>query len=206
MRYSLAIEAPAVEPITLAEAKTHLGVHASQTGHDALIDGLIQSARQWCENYTRRVFVPRALTMRMDAFPETIYLPRPPFIALDALEYLDADGATQSVAASLYQVDPYGLDAPARLGLVLGAVWPIPQLGAVNAVTVTWRAGYGATVSPDADDLASGIPAAVKAAIKLLVGHWYDPPGLVRGAEADPLPRAVSALLGPFEVRDFGLE
>jgi uncharacterized phiE125 gp8 family phage protein len=202
VRYTLAIAAPAAEPMTLAEAKTALGVHSSNATHDDLLTSLIGAARAWCENYTRRVFVPRALTMRMDCFPGVILLPRPPFVALSALEYVDGDGATQAVGASLYQVDAYA--SPARIALVHGATWPIPKIAELNAVTVTWQAGYAATVSPDADDLASGVPEAIKNAILLLTQHWYDP---IAGAAAEQdAPRAVKALLAPYEVRDFRLE
>ena len=68
--------APALEPVTLAEAKAHLRVDISDD--DDLITAIIKAAREYCEEYLDRTLVHTQWTMRMDAFPWEFKLPRPP--------------------------------------------------------------------------------------------------------------------------------
>lgn len=197
MKYSVAVKtAPAAEPLTRAEAKLHLRVDV--TDDDALIDALIQAAREWVENYCRRSLVQRTLELRLDGFPAEILLPRGPVISLTSVKYTDQGGTLQTVSASLYQADLYGV-VP-RLTPVFGALWPIPALGTLNAVLIEYEAGY-APSSASPTDYADSVPAAIKAAMKLLLGVWYDN----RDAGGD-VPAAVKHLLAPFEIRDYCLE
>lgn len=197
MRYAVSLAgAPSCEPITLAEAKLHLRVDADDD--DDLITALIQGAREWAENYTRRSFVQRGLELRMDSFPAEILLPRGPVQSVTAVKYTDSAGSLQTVSTDLYQTDLYG--TPPRIVLVSGATWPTPKLGAVNAVLVQYTAGYPEPeTSPQG--MADNVPAAVKAAIKILVGYWYE-----NREAAAQVPMAVKALLAPFEIRDLRLE
>jgi hypothetical protein len=78
MRYrSLTVEtAPAIEPVTLAEAKQHLRVDIADD--DTYIEALIVAARQYAEEYLDRALISQQLAMRMDTFPYEFELPRPP--------------------------------------------------------------------------------------------------------------------------------
>jgi uncharacterized phiE125 gp8 family phage protein len=71
---------PAVEPVTLSEAKAHLRVDT--TADDAYIGSLISAAREWCEQHLDRTLVHTQWVMRFDSFPPDgtmdIELPRPP--------------------------------------------------------------------------------------------------------------------------------
>ena len=40
------------EPVTLAEAKLHLRINPGDNSEDGLIEDLITTAREFCENYT----------------------------------------------------------------------------------------------------------------------------------------------------------
>lgn len=202
MNYSLATSIePTTEPITLGEARTHLRVDSDDTSQDDLITGLVTSAREWCENYCRRSFCDRTLVMRMDCFPCEIWLPRGPLLAVSSITYLDSAGASQTLATDQYQVDAFFM--PPRIVPPLGVVWPYTQAGAINAVTVTYTAGYGTGGSPE--DL-SVVPSSLKAAMKLLVGHWYENRELMGPVTMAEIPMAVKSLLSPLEIRDYRLE
>jgi hypothetical protein len=67
--------APAVEPVSVSEAKEHLRVDISDD--DTYIGSLITAARKYCEEYLDRALVSQQLTMRMDTFPYEFELPRP---------------------------------------------------------------------------------------------------------------------------------
>lgn len=160
--------APLVEPVTVDEAKLHCRVDGID--EDAWFTTAIGAARRWCENLCERAFITQTWRVHLDAFPDEcedggrILLPRPRLLTVTSIVYLDTAGVSQTLSASVYQVDD-----KAEPGCVLPAPdeeWPDTQEQRVNAVTVTYTAGYGATAA-DVDPLAIQ-------AIKLLVSHWYE--------------------------------
>ena len=99
---------PAIEPVTLAEAKAHLRVDISDD--DALISAIIKSAREFCEEYLDRSLVYTQWTMRMDAIPWEIVLPRPPVAqagttTATVVTYTLETQATATLDTSTYRVD-----------------------------------------------------------------------------------------------------
>lgn len=188
-----------VEPITLVEARLHLKLDTEGVlkthPDDELVRALMQTAREWCEAFTRRAFVRRTVRMALDEFPDgdrDIELWSPPVGSVTSITYLDDAGAEQTLATSVYTVDADA--APARVCLKPNQSWPstaaLPQ-----AVKVTYTVGYAPTTSPA--DYRLNIPAAIKAAMKLTVAHLYDNRG---DADAGQLPAAAKALLSPYRV------
>jgi uncharacterized phiE125 gp8 family phage protein len=187
--------APTEEPLDLDEAKGQCGL-LGNIAHDTLLQGLITAARIYCERATGKAFITQTLKLTRDCFPDyreeyVLRLPRPPLQSLtpDAdhltlgIEYDDTQGVTQTLAASEYVIDT--ACEPGRVGLVLGAVWPltIDQLGVVR---VTYLAGYGARAD---------VPQTIKQAMLLLIGHWFENREAV-GTAGGPLALAVGSLLG----------
>ena len=161
--------APAVEPVTLVEAKAHCRVDTS--ADDSLIQGYITTAREWVEDYIDRALVTQQLVMRLDAFPEEIELPRPPMIASGTataltITYVTGDtGGTATLSSSTYRVDRTA--TPGVVRNLYGGSWPSHLLDQ-NSVTVSWWAGYG--------DAAS-VPQRVKSAILMCVHELYEKRG-----------------------------
>lgn len=161
--------APAVEPVTLAEAKNHCRVDTN--ADDALIQSYITTAREWVEDYIDRALVTQQLVMRLDAFPLEIELPRPPMIASGTatavtITYVTGEaGGTATLSASEYRVDRDS--TPGVIRTLYGGSWPSHLLDA-NSVTVSWWAGYG--------DAAS-VPQRVKSAILMCVHELYEKRG-----------------------------
>jgi uncharacterized phiE125 gp8 family phage protein len=175
MRYrSLTVETPpAIEPVTLAEAKQHLRVDIADD--DTYIEALIVAARQYAEEYLDRALISQQLAMRMDTFPYEFELPRPPMAtsgtltttavtyALDPGSASTAVPTTTTLSTSQYRVDRD--DTPGRIRTVYNGTWP-SHLSDPNAVTVTWWAGYGSSTSD--------VPQAIRNAMLMLVGHMYE--------------------------------
>lgn len=161
--------APAVEPVTLSEAKNHCRVDA--TADDALIQSYITTAREWVEDYIDRALVTQQLVMKLDAFPAEIELPRPPMIASGTatavtITYVTGEaGGTATLSASEYRVDRDS--TPGVIRTLYGGSWPSHLLDA-NSVTVSWWAGYG--------DAAS-VPQRVKSALLMCVHELYEKRG-----------------------------
>jgi uncharacterized phiE125 gp8 family phage protein len=185
---------PAVEPVTLAEAKLHLRVDTSDD--DTYIEALIVAARQWVEEYVDRALVSQQLTLRMDTFPAEFELPRPPMASsgtltattitysLDPGSSGTATPTTTTLDVASYRVDRE--DTPGKIRTVYGGTWP-SHLSDPNAVTVTWWAGYGAS--------GSDVPSAVRHACLMLIGHLYERRLAADSVAANEVPFGVKALL-----------
>ena len=155
------LQEPAVEPLTLQEAKLHLRVDVIDD--DALISALITSVRQYAETITRRAFIQQVWSYVIDSFPgptligvpwgKTFTLPahaveieKSRVQQVTAINYLDMSGNPQVMPAADYIVDY--TSEPCRITPVFGRIWPIPlpQIGACN---VQFVAGYAAPVAFD---------------------------------------------------------
>lgn len=169
---------PALEPVTLTEAKAHLRVDS--TDDDVYIATLITAAREWVEQYLDRTLVHTQWVMRFDKFPpdgtQDIELPRPPMVASGtatavALTYTAENGTTVAYSSNTFRVDR--ASTPGAVKALYGQTWP-PHLQDDNSIAVTWWAGYGAN--------GPSVPAAIRHAMLMLLGTWYE-----RRASADNL-------------------
>ena len=188
MKYRSLVRAtpPAVEPVTLAEAKAHLRVDISTD--DALITSIIKAAREWCEEYLDRSLVHTQWTMRMDSFPHEFVLPRPPMatsgtVTATAITYTLETQAVETLDPATYRVDRH--DTPGRIRVVYAGTWPA-HLFDENSVTVTWYGGYGAD--------GTSVPAAIRSAMLMVISHLYEHRTAVAPSGSE-VPLGVKALL-----------
>lgn len=188
MRLEL-IAAPATQPVELAEVKTRLRIDGSDD--DAGVTRLIAAATSHAESICQRAFVTQKWALILDTFPACgpITLPLPPLQSVEAIEYVDADGATQTLAPADYLVDKAGLVG--RVHLAYGKTWPSPRAQPM-AVRVEFTAGYGA---------AAAVPSDLVSALMLLIAHWdQNREAVLVGTISAPLPMGVEALLSPYVV------
>lgn len=189
------VTAPEVEPVTAAEAKLHLRVDGSD--EDELITALIVAAREYVENFTHRALIYQTWDLKLDGFPcwnEAIWLPKAPASSVTSVTYVDANGVTQTWSSSLYTTDfPTGVQARrGRIVPAYGQYFPDTRR-VINAVTVQFVAGYGAS--------GSAVPAGLKSAMKILIGTWFGPgrQGVQVGNIVNVIPQTVDSLLWPFK-------
>ena len=189
------ITEPSEEPVSLAEAKAHLRVIGSE--EDALISNLIKAAREKAEAQTARAFVTQTREVWLDRFPsDPVFLPSPPLLSIVSIKYLDSNLALQTVNPSVYRTIPNG-QWFGTLQLVKGQAWPSDyQPGEyLDNVQVRYTCGYGA---------ASAVPSAIKAAMLLSVGNWYENrESVITGTIATVLPDAAVDLLNSVYVGQY---
>lgn len=180
------ITAPAVEPVTLTEAKTQCRVDGST--EDTFLTSLIVAAREAAEAQTGRALINQTWERTLDAFPRrwNIYLPFPPLVSVTHIKYIDADGVLQTLASTGYKV--LTTRTPGEVCLSYNNVWPSTRCEE-DAVTVRYVAGYGAT--------AASVPQLIKQGILLTINHWYD------NREAEELPAAAVRLFDMLRVVGF---
>lgn len=185
---------PAVEPVSLSEIKLHLRIDG--TTEDTLLNALITTARQHVEAITRQALIQQQWQLVLDDWwDDVLELPLPPLVSVDAITYKDAAGTTNTLPSSDYIYETVGVG---RLRLAEGKAFPTVELHPFGAIKITFTAGYGTD--------AGSVPAPIRHAIKLLVGHYYENREAViveRGANIMQLPMAVDALLAPYRVWSF---
>lgn len=182
---------PAIEPVTLAEAKAHLRV--GDMADDALITTLITAARQVAEQWLGRALISQTLRYLCDAEPatSTLQLPRPPLVSVSSIKtYDDADNANL-MPATLYTSEPGG-----RVALRQGALWPQPNR-VMNGFEVVYVAGYGTS--------ASDVPMPIRQGILAHIAHLYTCRGDMQDNIAITragfsLPAQAMALYAPYRV------
>jgi uncharacterized phiE125 gp8 family phage protein len=181
---------PAVEPVSLADAKAHLRVDSADD--DVLIGSLIKVAREWVEEYLDRSLIFTQWQVKADLWPVEFEVPRPPIATQGTytavtLSYNAVAGGTTNVDPSQFRVDRDS--TPAVVRNVYNGTWPSDALYDSNAITLTFWAGYG--------DSGAAVPQSIKHAILFLVAHWYEnrTPVLGTGAVPQQTPLTVRALL-----------
>lgn len=221
---SIILTQPAVEPVTLAEAKAHLRVDI--TDDDLLISSMIIAARQAAEAICRRALCTQTIKMVLDQFPA-------PGVNIGSANWygpqwgtspgplttLRPDGKTgfeiilpvsgaQSVSSIKY-IDTNGVqqlldpsqyklgnvEEPARIMPAYGTTWPTTR-NEINAVEVVYVAGYGDNTM---------VPEGIKSWIKIRVGTLYEnreEVAILNKGKVELLPY-VDSLLEPFRVVTF---
>lgn len=184
--------APTVEPLGLTEAKAHLRV--DNDDENALIESLIETAREQVENDTRRALMTQTLRLNLDAFPcdtDTIQLPRPPLVSVSSITYVDSAGTTQTWASSNYIVD--AASEPGRVVLAYNASWPTARAQA-NAIAINYVAGWTAAT----------LPAAAKRLVALWVAHLFELREPVNvGNIVNEIPLAIKTLTARLSIGDY---
>lgn len=179
--------APSIEPVTLADMKSHLEVY--DTGKDSYITGLITAARAYCEQVQGRAYITQTLELTRDDFPassDPLLLPLPRLQSVTSVKYTpDATGVLTTLAASKYIVDTKS--EPGRVVLNVDEEWPDDDLIATGGVVVVYKSGYG--------DAASSVPSTILHAIKVLAASWYEQRSALSEAGVSAIPLGLANLL-----------
>lgn len=181
------VTAPTETPISLDEAKVNCSVDAEITDWDALITGLIEAATSLLDGYPGilgRCLVTQTWQVTADDLDRCMRLPMPASAVV--VKVRNSAGQLATVTST-----NYSLLADARGSYVrFKDAYAYPgDLAETEAVILEFTAGYGA---------AADVPAAIKQAMHLLVGHWFANREAAAPTSFDELPLGPKALLTPF--------
>src|ERR1700744_3788583 len=114
---------PAIEPVTLDDAKAHLKIDTADD--DALIGTLISAARAKAEWNTGRAFITQGWTFAADCWPadHVFDLPFPRLQSVTSVTAYALDDTATVLDPSTWQVDT--ISSPARLTLKATASPPV---------------------------------------------------------------------------------
>lgn len=184
--------APSVPAVSLDEVRDHLRIDMSN--EDALLLRLAWAATDAIDgpNGIGVALVEQQWEMTLDSFPSMIKIPLSPIQSVDAIEYIDGAGTTQTLDTAKYLVDTASI--PARITPAYNAVWPGIR-AQMNSVTIRFTAGYAA----DGADYTANIPEDLRTALLLLVAHFYENRSAVNvGSSVSEFPLAVRFILNKY--------
>ena len=188
---------PAQKPLSLTVVREHLRV--VDAGEDALIEGLIDAATSHLDGrhgILGRALITQGWELKLKCWPsdDGMKLPFPPLQAIEHVKYINEAGVEQLMPSSDYSVEPG--EFVSILRLAPEKKWPV--LGASNwPVRISFRCGFG--------DVPDDIPKAIRQAMLLLIGHWYENRSEVEACELSQVPMASTALLSPYKVTELVL-
>jgi uncharacterized phiE125 gp8 family phage protein len=184
-RGSVLVTAPASEPVTASELRSHLRADSTELP-DAEANALIAEARQMIEDLIGLAFISQSWRISLDRWPggaeawwdgvrqmaiselyapnymTSVMLPRWPLASITSVTVFDEDSNSQAVTvANTFDVDTY--QVPGRLTLKRGSTWPI-ALRANDAIQIIYVSGYAN---------AAAVPAPMKRALKQLAAFLY---------------------------------
>ena len=192
--------------ISVAEMKSYLRVDTADD--DTLIGELIDTATEMARDYTRRAILQETLELTMDGFSDTgidetvlgpgihdmsksaalgygdeFNLPFPPIVSITTIKTFNTANTESTYSSDNYELDETG----GRVYLNQGETWPV-NLRDREAVKVRYIAGYGSS--------ATGIPLAIKQAIRQHTAHMYE------CRQSCAIPKDCKALLSPYKLLD----
>lgn len=193
-RGSVLTSAPASEPVTATELRTHLRTDSTELP-DAEANALITDARTEIENMIGLAFITQSWRLSLDRWPaggeawwdgvremsitelynsntlQSLTLPRWPLASITSVTtYDEASNATSVTVANVFDVDTYR--TPGRITLKRGQTWPVALRGS-NAIQIIYVSGYAN---------AAAVPSPMKRAVKQLAAFLYSH----RGDDCDP--------------------
>lgn len=181
------ISGPALEPVTLAEAKLYLRLDGP--AEDALVQSLIVTSRAHIEAALGLALITQNWRLTLDQWPDDGIVEAAvwPVNSVTAIRsrLTGADAVTLPLSGVVLDTG----SRPTRIALRPGTV-PLTS-EPIGGIEIDLAAGFG--------DQATDVPAPVRQALLLLVSHWYEnrEPALV-GHEATRVPHSVSDLLQPY--------
>ncbi|TGP65446.1 phage gp6-like head-tail connector protein [Mesorhizobium sp. M2D.F.Ca.ET.225.01.1.1] len=179
--------------VTAAEIKRHIRA-VDFSDDDDYLQALAGVAANHVDGpepaWLGRSLAERQWQLILDGFPadkcSRIALPLPPLRSVDTVEYVDIDGTAQTIA----DFREFGVQSTNSTGFLLpafGSTWPDTR-SEPEAVKITFTAGF------------ASVPPAVKHAILLLVGQWYENRENASEIALTEIPNGVSALLTPLKI------
>lgn len=187
---------PVYEPVTLAEAQTHLIIN----GEDDYINTLIKASRQMVERYLNRSLMLQTWTSYVDGWCRSFSLPNAPILDVTSLKYYDGEGTVQTLSTSEYWADI--ISEPGKIEMAYNFSPPQLQIGRPNAIEILFTAGYSPSATESVQQAA--VPAPIKHAMKLILTDMHEHRGqYVMNAPAYKIPQYVTDLIHPYRLYNF---
>jgi uncharacterized phiE125 gp8 family phage protein len=200
---------PAVEPITVIEAREHLRLDDDVDKSQVM--SYIVAVREWAENYTGRHLISRSMQMYLDGasqkdtplwegmrtgvdvidYQNFIEFDACPVQSVTSIKYYNDDDTENTWATSNYYVDT--ISQPAKIVLRTGGTFPT-DLRPANGLEINFISGYG--------DNNTDVPEAIRVAMLQYMTFIYEHRGDYEKDIKEPA--ILRSLLQPYQTLRFG--
>ena len=182
---------PAALPVTMEDLKNHLRI--GHEDEDSLLAGYAAAAVNHLETVLNRPIMNQTIEQILPSFPARWPIElRGRVQQVVAITYWDGE-AQQVLDPATYWVNTYA--EPGMVSLSINRHWPTTVLRE-DAVRITYVSGFG--------DSPNDVPEALRQAILLLAGHWYESRVPVSvGATVSAMPFGVECLAAPYRLWSF---
>lgn len=202
-KYGIKVVTPSVSrPVSVSDAKRHMRI-IGLDGDDEYIDFCIRAATEYVESKTFHTLCPTTYLMTTDQFPFNIFnrnipydhrrnsimLPRNPVTAVTNFEYTDNDGNTNLITDYILSTNIQ----PARIVPQRGNVFPFADYYGLEAVRITFTAGY-------AND---NYPYLGRQAILLMTAHMYEIREPLSEKAYAKVPMSIDTLINKLKIHGF---
>lgn len=185
MRTYQVITPASTYPVTLADAKEHLKVDINTD--DGLINNLIIASTELSEEYTNRFFIDTVISQTCTTFADLKSLFKSTVKSVAHVKYYDSDNTLQTLDAANYVVN--NQFEPCQINPAVDFSFP-DIADRVDAIECRYTVGY------------VKIPDAIKSAILLTIGNWYENrESVVIGRISTELPQSALWILNTYKVQ-----
>jgi uncharacterized phiE125 gp8 family phage protein len=184
--------APEETPVNYEEVAAHLRIDADD--EDALILGLIDAATAYFDGYygvLGRALVTQTWVQKYDGWDAKMYLPVFPVASVSSVTYLNTSGGSSTVTSTDYAL--YTDECGAYVEFDQAFTYPTTSVESGPKITITYVAGVAA----------SAVPAAIKQAMLLLIGFWFEQRETAASGGVSSLNFTVDALIAPYRRLNF---
>lgn len=178
---------PALEPITLQEAKEHLKVTGSYQNDE--ITRMIKAARGVVERYLNRALITQEWDVYFDHWCDELKLHFPPLQSVDAVKYFNQEGTEATLSPTLYWVTK---SDPSCIVRKYSATWPELEEGRPDAIKIEITCGYG--------DNPTDVPEDIRNAIKVVLTDLYENRGTVVLGSVQKIPNYLNDLIHTYKI------
>lgn len=181
---ALLLTMPAVEPVSLSEAKAWLRV--DHDTEDTLVSALVTSARLAIEADTRTLLITQDWQLVMDKWCQLpcFTLSLAPVQSIIEIRVYDTEGTARIISPQTYILDRHTHHPRIHF-----SVSPPNPGKAITDIELDLRAGFGSTPAD--------VPQPIKQAILFLVARWYENRGDV-AQDTRHIPSAAEKLIAPW--------
>jgi uncharacterized phiE125 gp8 family phage protein len=154
--------APTSTPVTYEEVVAHLRVDADD--EEELIRLYIDAATAYLDGYygvLGRALVTQTWIQKYDGWNAKMYLPVFPVASITTVSYLNSAGTPTTVTATDYAL--YTDDCGDYVEFDQAFSYPTTSVESGPKITITYVSGAAV----------SAVPVAIKQAMLLLIGHWF---------------------------------
>lgn len=153
--------------LATCEFGTSIIVDASETSQDDLLTALIQTAREYVEDITRRALLTQTWDYSIDSWPggDAIKLPNGNLQSVSSVKYKDSDGDETTMTVTTQYLVEQNAEMCGRVILPYGVSWPSFTAYPSRPITIRYVCGW---------TTAALIPSKIRTALKMILTDLWE--------------------------------